>query len=131
MVFGRIIFAALLLAAAPAFAQDKPTTKELCQQLTAYQPDANGGADYKPGVDAHGNAVAPADLDGPSPITLPEETHIAITLEQARSIGLPQDTPYYPQAFVGEVTVNNKTGDTYFNGKRLSQTQVQVLCKDQ
>jgi hypothetical protein len=112
-----------------ALADNQVTVEQLCQRLTAYQPRAD--VDYKPGkdVDAHGKPIIPADVDGTPKLDLPDTIDVAITFDQAKQFGLPVTTPYTPQSYIGNVSVT-KDGDTYFNGKRISDTQVQALCKD-
>lgn len=129
---GRLTaFVILTCLAIPAMAEDLPNITQKCQELVTYQPSDD--VEYKPGtdVDADGNPIAPADLDsGVKPIKLPETVEMAITIEQAQQLGLPVNVGYKPTAFIGQVSVNTKTGDTYFNGQRISQPQLQVLCQD-
>lgn len=101
------------------------TTKELCRQLIAYQP--SGDVAYEPNKDVHGRAVVPADVEETSQLEIPDTIGLAITVDQAAKLGLPATIPYKPEAFIGTVIVN-KNGDVYFNNKRISQTQIQVLC---
>lgn len=102
----------------------------LCQQLTTYQP--RDDVTYVPGKDVRGKAVIPADLDGGSPnIEVQYPLQIAITMDQARQFNLLPNTgnTYTPQMFIGMVELR-KDGSVYFNGKRLSQPQVQFLCTE-
>lgn len=127
MVPRKLILLALLLLPVSAHAADPVSVTQLCQELVAYQPADD--VEYKPGVDVHGNGVVPADLADTPQLDIPETISVLITVNQAQQLGLPANIPYNAEAFVGQVTVN-KNGDTYFNGKRISQTQVQALCKD-
>lgn len=122
----RIVLAALLLLPTTAFAAEPPNITDLCQELVEYQPSDD--VEYQPGVDVNGENVAPADLNGGTQIELPEATRVFITVEQAQQLNLPNNTPYNPTAFIGEVAVQ-RNGDVYFNGKRISQPQLQVLCQ--
>ena len=127
----RLIALFLFLIAGAAYADDAPNIKQACQDLVAYQ--SNDDVEYKPGtdVDADGNPIAPADLDtGMEPLKIPETIHVAITVDQAQKLGLPANIPYRAEAMIGDVTVN-KNGDVYFNGQRISQPQLQVLCKEE
>ena len=122
----RLSLAFLLLSPFPVFAAEPPNITDLCQELVEYQPSDD--VEYKPGVDVNGENVVPADLNGGTSIELPETTKVLITVEQAQQLGLPANVLYQPTAIVGMATVN-KNGDVYFNGKRISQPQLQVLCK--
>lgn len=122
----RIILAAVLLLPVTAFAAEPPNITDLCQELVEYQPAAD--VEYQPGVDVNGESVVPADLNGGTQIQLPEATRVFITVEQAQQLNIPSNTPYKPTAILGEVSVQ-KNGDVYFNGKRVSQPQLQVLCQ--
>jgi hypothetical protein len=129
MVNGIGFILLALVTAVPAIAQQPKDVKQLCQDLVPYQPSDDVA--YKPGVDVNGNDVAPADLDtGVQPLKLPEETQILITVDQAQKLGLTNNLPYKPEAFIGSVTVNKK-GDVYFNGQRISQPQLQILCQEE
>ncbi len=124
----RLFLALCVLLSFPALAEDVPNIKQACQDLVPYQPSDD--VEYKPGVDVNGNEVAPADLDsGVQPLKIPETMHLAITVDQAQKLGLPANIPYKAEAMIGDVTVN-KNGDVYFNGQRISQPQLQVLCKE-
>lgn len=101
------------------------TTSELCRQLTTYEQAP--GVGYTAGVDVHGREVAPADLDGGSTINMPDTIDLAITVDQAQKLGLPNNLPYKPEAYIGNVTVT-KQGTVYFNNKRISEPQLQALC---
>lgn len=125
-----VLFFILALTGA-AYADEPPKIESLCQDLVAYQPSDD--VNYVPGadVDADGNPIAPADLDtGLEPIKLPENTRVVITVDQAQQLGLPVNPGFKSEAIIGDVTVN-QNGDVTFNGQRISQPQLQVLCKDQ
>ncbi len=65
-----------------------PTDQDsLCAALTRYRPDPS--VDYKPGVDVHGNPVAPADLPGGNngPLAHPNIA-IPLTLDLAKRLNL-------------------------------------------
>lgn len=105
----------------------------LCKDLIKHTPDAN--VTYQPGVDARGNAVAPADIAGAAPIEMPKTYTIPITIGLASALNL--NTTQYPYNQLGEGTetqlgVLTVTGDhALFNGKPISDEQqdnLAVLC---
>ena len=116
----------LVLSFAAFAAPPTVTTEKLCQELVPYQPSA--GVNYEGGKDVHGRPVVSADVDNTTQIEIPETIDLAITVDQAAQLGLPTTIPYKPEAYIGSVTVT-KDGTVYFNNKRISETQIQVLCK--
>lgn len=127
----RIIFAALLFFPLTGFAAEKgkPTAADLCRRLTHVQNSTE--ADYVPGKDAYGRDVAPADLaeDAAPPISLPDTLTVHLGTNDFQQLNLPDTgAAYTPYMNLGEITVR-KDGSVYFNGQRLTQPQVQGLCK--
>ena len=57
-----------------------------CQRLVRHQPRAD--VEYKPGVDVHGKAVAPADLGGGYQMKMPETIDIQIGIDLADRLAL-------------------------------------------
>ncbi len=107
-----VISALAFLAAAPAVAEAQ------CRNLVQHVPAADIA--YEPGVDVHGNAVAPADL-GASEISIPEEISIDVTalvyelLETTPPPGL-EDTAID----LGKVVLRD--GQLTYNGQPLGGT---------
>lgn len=129
-----------------------------CRNLTEAAPAPDLA--YRPGIDAEGHAVAPADLPGSTQLVLPEALPVGIDLY----IGNPGDlatiraargseaTParrrghrpppgqnpgfvYTPEAEIGEVAmVRTPIGyDLYFNGRPLEypvQRYIRHACAD-
>jgi hypothetical protein len=130
----RVILAFLFLpftAQAEEGVADKPNVSvtQLCRELVPHQPDAD--VNYKPGTDQFGREVVPADLDGGAGIIeIPETVLVNLTVDQANILGLPANIPYKPEAYIGEVQVTTADGSVYFNGKRISQPQIQALCDE-
>jgi hypothetical protein len=91
--------------------------------VCARLPSPMAGPDYVPGVDVHGNKVAPADLPGPGQ---PEIDALPIILRHGvagvgRRGGL----------VVGQVTVRD--GRAYFNGAPLAsddQAAIAAACRN-
>jgi hypothetical protein len=87
---------------------------------------AGAGADYVPGVDPDGHAVAPADLPhGPSAVGADTVT-IQIDQHLAGEFGIPQTGgAYYGKAIIGSVTLRD--GKVYFNGQPLNAAASDAL----
>lgn len=96
-----------------------------CRWLTRHIPDADVA--YKPGVDVHGKAVVPADLNGTYQMEMPE---IVVATVSRRLLGHPnlrQETPF------AEIEINTRTGAIKINGKGLDNEDQEDLiawCKD-
>jgi hypothetical protein len=129
-----IVFALMPFAAA---AQTISVSPHDCQQLVAHVPGAD--VEYKPGVDVHGNAVAPADLGGGSQLDLPQSIDIAIGVDLADRLGLrdsrrrgPRPTrravPFagYGYAPLGTLTIAGN--DAFWNGNRIGPQDEVVLA---
>jgi hypothetical protein len=93
-------------------------TKADCRRLVKHRPDA--GVAYQPGVDVHGEPVAPADLHDRPKIELPETVRIPIEVDLDARYGLPPDASFKGDVQVGEVEVDLKTGAATFNGQPLT-----------
>lgn len=117
-------------AAAPAMA-DVAVTRRDCDRMTEYQQPP--GVEYQAGVNAHGEPVAPADLNGGYDIKLPETIVIPIELFIQDKYHIPANsTLFHAKAEIGTVTVH---GDrVYFNGQELSDPEERALadlCRQQ
>ena len=121
----RVCLAAcLVMAAAPAWAQKVTITGVDCRKLVRHQPSAD--ATYKPGVDARGRKVAPADINGAPQIRVPD----TITFDAAadlRRFGIPATSPLFePNVPLGRVDVL-QDGRVFFNGERLGDPEIAAL----
>ena len=89
---------------------------------------AREGADYVPGVDANGKAVAPADL----PVDASSEGPIfTIVIDQklTQSFGISGDARLFrPQVAVGVINVQGNT--ILFNGAPLASTEIALLVAE-
>lgn len=104
------------------------TTQQLCQELVPYQPSDD--VTYQPEVDVYGREVVPADVSNSNPVEItPDMVTLLITADQAAQLGLGGTLPYRPEAFVGQVTLD-QDGNVYFNNRRIAEPQIQALCKD-
>lgn len=126
----RILIAALFaLTAAPA-AADVAISERDCRQLTVKHEPAPD-VTYQPGVDVHGNPVAPADLNGGSQIKLPEVIYIPLEVLIQDRFGIPANSVLYEaKAQVGVVEVR---GDkVYYEGQLLNDPEtvaVEEACR--
>lgn len=128
----------MLLAPGSALAQAATATIDTCRQVVAVaerpqgRPPNVAGADYVPGVDARGNAVAPADLN--RPLRLPEELVLPIAPDFFTRSGRPPP-PGFPdmRVQVGEVRIRLADGAMTFNGQRLgpaADAELVQACRD-
>jgi len=120
-----LVLLALLLAA-PAAAQDRLVIRrEACDQLVRLSPSADVG--FRPGVDARGRPVAPADL---SPESTPRVDEIVIEIDAGlrRRFGLSPDRRFFlGEANAGYVTIRD--GKAFFNGQPLEDREQAMLAQ--
>ncbi len=114
------LFAAALLAAAQARAHEEKAEVTIaradCARLVEHVPAPDVA--YRPGVDAYGRAVAPADLNGAVQIPVPETLHIPIEIDLLARFGIPANPALYDADIpLGEVVYRN--GRLSFNGQPL------------
>ena len=132
-----IVAVSLLLLPLTAAAADIPFSPKDCQQLVRHVPSAD--VEYKPGVDVHGNAVAPADVGGGYQLDLPQTIDIQIGVDLADRLGL-QDAkkqgsttptrrvmPFSGYAPLGTLSI--KGNDAYWNGNRIASQDEAVLAE--
>ncbi len=128
-----VFFPLLLTAAAPPAAAHESLqvaiTKADCARLVEHVPAPDVA--YQPGVDVYGNPVAPADLDGGTPIELPETIVIDIEVDLFQRFGIPVDPALYDaDAELGEVAYRD--GRFTFNGQPLhSEAQAELAARCQ
>jgi hypothetical protein len=124
----RPILAFLLagLAAMPAAAQNIYMDGVDCQRLTVTHVPAPDVA-YKPGVDAQGRKVAPADLNGGgAQITVPDRITFDVAVD-LRRFGIPSTSPLFqPNLPLGKVTVE-RDGRAFYNGQPLQSPEIEAL----
>ena len=126
----------LLSSAASAAQQDPPERAspeldpKVCQWMVEYQPDANGGAEYKPGIDVNGKPVVEAELN-PTPLQVPDTVSFNITVDVAKYAGIDVPAGTETPASLGTVTVS-KDGHMTFNGQPMegnAEAALRALCK--
>lgn len=125
---GFIAGTVVLLAPALTLASP-PIDPGTCRLLPTHHPAPDVA--YKPGVDVHGKAVAPADLSkGPRP---PLRVEIPLTLGLARQLNLAVPPTVLPDtAEVGRIVVQD--GKVLFNGQPIgshAEDELAVLCNGQ
>lgn len=103
-----------------------------CQRLVRHQPDADVA--YKPGVDATGKPVVPADLPGSVKIKTPTEVTFDVTYDLLSNYGAGADSVLAPrgEASVGKVKYDLLSGALTFNGERIDDAEMAALsdlCK--
>ncbi len=119
---------AVLMPAAAARAETVVISQADCATLTEYVEPP--GVEYTPGVDVHGNKVAPADLNAAPPIKLPDQVYIPITVDLAARYGIPVTSNLFKgEAYIGTAKVSLKDGRAWFNGQPLSSDEQHALAR--
>ena len=97
-----------------------------CDRLVAHLPAPDVA--YRPGVDAHGRPVAPADLDGGVQIDVPEDIVIVIEVDLFERFAIPADPANYQAvALIG--LVEYRDGRFTFNGQPLQNEETAALAE--
>lgn len=118
----------------PAAAQDGVSlTKSTCRKAVRYIPATGAaGADYVPGVDARGRAVAPADVGGGNQFRLPDSYTINLEIDLFEQFGIPLDPRLAGSDLsVGQIEIRGR--DVYFNGQALqddAERAFVLLCRE-
>jgi hypothetical protein len=122
--------AALTVFTAATAVAEIAVSRRDCEQLVKHEPAPD--VTYQPGVDVHGNAVAPADLNGGSQLKLPEVIYIPLEVLIQDKYGIPANSVLYDAtALVGVVSVRGN--QVYFEDKLLSDPEIAALeaaCRD-
>lgn len=114
--------------------------REDCEALVKYRQPP--GVAYEPGVDAYGNAVAPADLPGSNQqLNLPPLIAIPIEVDLQNRLRVPgnrfqppgnrmapRPQPFEADAVVG-IVVSDLDGNVTFNGQPLGDTEADALAE--
>jgi hypothetical protein len=104
-------------------------SKTDCERIVKYAADQD--VTYKPGVDVHGNAVAPADLPG-SQIQIPENIYIDLSLPFKDLLNSYNPKLKNAEIYVGTVEYDLKSGRMLYNGQELSdpaQNAIAMECR--
>lgn len=106
-----------------ACAQTVVVDSAACRTLTTHTPAPDVA--FRPGIDATGRAVAPADLgSGPSPVARSFVFDLNADLRRYLPAG---SALFQPQMNVGRVSVG-ADGSVLFNGQRLSDPDSAALA---
>ena len=108
-----------------AGAQSTVTINEAdCSRLVTHMSSSD--VSYTPGVDVHGNAVVPADLNAQTQIKVPDVISIPVTIDLASNLGV--TTRFLARSTVGEVKVSSD-GRVTFNGQPINSDAEHELAK--
>ncbi|MGE3333374.1 MAG: hypothetical protein AB7I36_07015 [Rhodospirillaceae bacterium] len=131
-IYLAVLFA---LGVTPAAAAETVTISTAdCRKLVAHQPRAD--VTYQGGVDVHGKAVVPADVNGSAAIDLPTSIEIPLTvdtLQRLRGAGAPSgDILSSRRGLEGKAPLGTLTikGDAVFWNGRQIQSQDEVLMAE-
>ncbi len=124
------LFVAALVAVAQARAHEQEAevamTRADCARLIEHVPAPDVA--YRPSVDAYGRAVAPADLNGGTPIQAPETNRIPIEIDLLDRFGIPANPALYESDIpIGEVVYRN--GRLTFEGQPLQDEAAAELSR--
>lgn len=128
-----IVFSALALSAAMAEETTSKLTvsREDCRRIVKHLPAPDVA--YKPGFDAHGRKVVPADLGGGSTWQPPETITIDIAINLAEKYGIGAGGKFKGEAKIATVTVNTKTGEVMLDDKPAGdavETAIAKACRE-
>ncbi|NQV56571.1 MAG: hypothetical protein HQ503_11990 [Rhodospirillales bacterium] len=105
-------------------------SKRDCQRLV--RKTGTAGAAYKPGVDARGRKVAGADLNGGSPIKLPDTLSFDVSTDLGNLTGKSIGGGKVSDSKVGAVKYDFKSGQMTFNGKPIgnrAEAELSAKCQ--
>ncbi|MEH6524849.1 MAG: hypothetical protein V7723_02160 [Sneathiella sp.] len=119
----------LFLVPAQAFAEDVEleVSKKNCSRITKYVADAD--VDFKPGVDVHGKAVVPADLDGQQ-IKIPDTIFINLALPFKDLLNNYNPKLKNAEVYVGLIEYNISSGRMLYNGQELSDPALNAIARE-
>ena len=101
--------------------------KKECRRLVAHKPSADVA--YKPGVDAYGRPVKPADLPGTRIIKAPNKITIALSFDALEAYGISAgSTLMEGTASTGSVSYDINSGQIEYNGNSLSDPEIMALA---
>ena len=128
-----IILSALAVSSALADEEGAKLTvsREDCRRIVKHLPAPDVA--YKPGVDAYGRKVVPADIGGGSTWQPPETITIDIEINLAEKYGIGAGGKFKGEAKIAADTVNTKTGEVMLDGKPVgdaAETAIAKACRE-
>jgi len=115
---------AAALAAAPAASETVVVSQADCARVVRHVPAAD--VEYKPGVDAQGRPVAPADLAGTPQLRLPETFSFDINIDMSKYL---KGSAFGTRDMkVGAVTYDVASGGLTFNGQPLTDADQRAVA---
>jgi len=123
---GTLIFTLIFLAWTSVASADLVISRRACNWLVEHHPSPD--VEYQAGVDVHGRAVAPADLDGGANLVTPDFIVIPLEVLLEGKYGIAKNSVLWrPKAEVGTVVA---VGDQiYYEGQRLGYSDQVALAR--
>lgn len=107
-------------------------SKKDCQRIARLKPQA--GAAYQPGVDVRGNKVAGADLNGGSPIKIPNIIQFDLNADMTRYMSAnAADKLGDANAKIGTIKYDIMSGKITFNDQSLTgpaEDEIKARCAE-
>lgn len=130
-MYRPMLLAVLTLAATIGSAEAEiAVSRKDCERLVRHEPGPDVA--YQPGVDVHGNPVAPADLGGGMQIELPDVIYIPIEVLIQDKYGIPANSVLYnARAQVGVVEVRGNR--VFYEDQELTDPEtaaLEAVCRD-
>lgn len=109
----------------PLHAQALEVSSRDCARLVEHR--ARADVEYKPGVDARGRPVKPADLSPGPTIAAPQSFSFDVNVD-LKKFGVPANSVLsQPNAGVGKITVEDGGRRVLFNGQVLGSREQEAL----
>jgi hypothetical protein len=99
----------------------------LCQAADIMGENKVPSAEYQPGIDAHGNAVAPADGGAEPQYTIPDRIDIPLDIAILQTVGVVTTATPELSTNIGTISIL-KGGQVLYNGKEATG-KIQSYCK--
>lgn len=111
----------IMFVSVPAWSDELPGE---CRLLGAHKPDS--GVAYQPGVDVHGNPVAPADLNGGAAMAVSETVTVPLSVDLAERLQNSHVQGLQLEAPLGMLEIH-QNGRVVYNGEDWTP-QVYASC---
>ncbi|MCC7305195.1 MAG: hypothetical protein IT558_02935 [Alphaproteobacteria bacterium] len=120
-----LAFIMFVLVSFPALAEEA-NQETMCRLLPEHRPEVNIA--FSPGVDVHGKAVVPADVEGAKPLQNFDTVEIPVEINLLQKFGVDAPAGVELQPYAALISIH-KDGRVDYNGQDISQ-QAYALCKD-